>query len=224
MDLNRKAWLALIILAVAMSLLIFFPAGTARCWQAWVFLLIYFGGSVLITLYLMKKNPALLARRMRGGPTAEKEKAEKVIMSFTSLGFIGILVVSGLDRRFGWSQVPLPITVLGDLLEAGAWVVFFIVFRENSYSAATIEVQEGQRVISTGPYAVVRHPMYAGGALLVLGMPLALGSYWALLACASMLPFLLWRILDEERLLSRNLPGYKEYCAKVRWRMIPWIF
>lgn len=222
--LNTKAWLSLFVLAIVMCLLLFVPAQTVRYWQAWVFLLIYFGASAAMTHYLLEKDPALVARRMRGGPTAEKRKAEQVIMSFISLFFVSILVVSGLDRHREWSHVPVFLVVLGDLLVAGGWIVFFFVFRENPYSAATIEAVEGQRVISTGPYAHVRHPLYSGGALLFSGMPLALGSYWAGLACAAMLPFLLWRIFDEERFLSKNLPGYTAYCAKVRRRMIPGIF
>jgi protein-S-isoprenylcysteine O-methyltransferase Ste14 len=175
----------------------------------------------LTTLYLMKKDPALLARRMRGGPMFEKEGTQRIIMVFTSPGFIALLVVPALDHRFGWSAVPVWLVVLGDVLVAIGFYFIFVVYRENTFTAATIEVAAGQKVITTGPYAVVRHPMYASGSLYVLGTPLALGSYWGFLALAAMAPFLLWRLLDEERMLTRDLPGYAEYQQRVRHRLVP---
>ncbi len=223
-NLNIKAWLALIALAVVMALLLFVPAGTVNYWQAWVFFFVYFGASSLTILYPLRKDPTLLERRMHGGPIAEKEKTQKVVMVFTSLGFIALLVVPALDHRMHWSHVPAFIVILGDALVAIGWLIVFIVLRENRYAWATIEVADNQRVISTGPYAVVRHPMYAGSLLWCLGMPVALGSYWGLLAFAAMTSFLLLRLFDEERFLSKNLSGYTEYCAKVHWRLIPGIF
>jgi len=220
--LKLKAGLGFLFLAVAMSLLLFVPARTIDYWQAWVFLAVYFTGSLFVSLYLMKQDPALLQRRMRGGPTAEKQKEQKLIMLVASLGFIALLVVPALDHRRQWSHVP--VIVLGDILVALWWLVVFIVFRENSFASATIEVAEGQTVVSTGPYAILRHPMYASGLLLVVGMPLALGSYWGLLPIGAMMPVLLWRLFDEERFLARKLPGYREYCARVRWRLIPGVF
>jgi protein-S-isoprenylcysteine O-methyltransferase Ste14 len=224
MGLNTRAWLGLVSLAVVMGLLLFLAAGTARYWQAWGYLAVFFGASLLITLYLMKSDPALLARRLTGGPTAEKEKSQKVTMLFASVGFIALLVVPALGHRFMWSGVPLPIVIAGDILTALGFYIIFLVYRENTFAAATIKVTDDQRVISTGLYAVVRHPMYAGALLYLLGTPFALGSYWGLLVLAAMMPFLLWRLFDEERFLSKNLPGYAEYCAKVRWRLIPGIF
>src|SRR5262249_20359725 len=155
--------------------LIFGTAGTMQYWQAWVYVSIFLGASVLTTLYLMEKDPPLLARRMRGGPTFERESTQRIIMVFTSLGFIALLVVPALDHRFGWSAVPVWCVVLGDVLVAIGFYLIFLVYRENTFTAATIEVAAGQKVISTGPYAVVRHPMYASGALYILGTPLALG-------------------------------------------------
>jgi protein-S-isoprenylcysteine O-methyltransferase Ste14 len=222
--LESKAWLALIFLAILMGLLLFVPAGTVRYWQAWAFLGVFVGASSLITLYLMKNDPALLKRRMSGGPTAEKRKPQKIIMFFVSIGFISLLVVSALDHRFGWSAVPPSVVIAGDILVAVGFYVTFLVYKENPFSSATIEVAENQSVVSTGPYAHVRHPMYAGGLLYVGGMPLALGSYWGLLALAVMSPFLIWRLFDEEHFLSKNLQGYKDYCARVRWRLLPGIF
>jgi protein-S-isoprenylcysteine O-methyltransferase Ste14 len=172
----------------------------------------------------MKKNPALLERRLRGGPTAEKENTQKVIMFFTSIGFMSVLAVSGLDHRFGWSAVPVYLVIVGDILTLIGFYIVFLVYKENPFSSATIEVAQDQKVISTGPYALVRHPMYAGGLLYVTGMPLALGSYCGLLALVATAPFLFWRLFDEERFLSKHLQGYTDYRAKVRWRMIPGVF
>jgi protein-S-isoprenylcysteine O-methyltransferase Ste14 len=221
MTLNTRAWLALAIVAGVMCALLFGTAGTTQYWQAWVYVSIFLGASVLTTLYLMKKDRALLARRMRGGPMFEKEGTQRIIMVFTSLGFIALLVVPALDHRFGWSNVPSGAVVLGDILVAIGFYFIFLVYRENTFTAATIEVATGQKVITTGPYAVVRHPMYASGWLYVFGTPLALGSYWGFLALAVMMPFLLWRLLDEERILTRDLPGYAEYRQRVRYRLVP---
>jgi protein-S-isoprenylcysteine O-methyltransferase Ste14 len=221
MRLNTRAWLALAILAGVMCALLFGAAGTMRYWQAWIYVSTFVGASVLITLSLMKRDPALLARRMRGGPMFEKEGTQRIIMVFTSLGFIALLVVSALDHRFGWSVVPVWAVVLGDILVAIGFYFIFLVYRENSFAAATIEVAAGQKVITTGPYAIVRHPMYASGALYVIGTPLALGSYWGFLALAATTPFLLWRLLDEERVLTRDFPGYAEYRQRVRHRLVP---
>jgi protein-S-isoprenylcysteine O-methyltransferase Ste14 len=223
-NLAAKAWLALVILTVVMGLLLFVPAGTVRYWQAWTYLSIFTGASALTTLYLMKKDPALLQRRMSGGPTAEKRGTQKIIMMFTSAGFIALLVVPALDHRFGWSRVPFGVVIAGDLLVAIGFYFIFRVYRENTFTSATIEVAENQTVVSTGPYAIVRHPMYASASLYLFGTPLALGSYWGLLVIAAMIPFLVWRLLDEERFLSTNLPGYSEYRERVRHRLVPFLW
>lgn len=223
-NLNAKAWLALAALAVVMGLLLFVPAGTIHYWQAWVYLSIFTGASVLTTLYLMRKDPALLERRMSGGPTAEKRPTQKFIMLCTSIGFIALLVVPAFDHRFGWSNVPLCVLLVGDLLVAVGFALIVRVYQENTFSSATIEVIEGQQIISTGPYAIVRHPMYASAFLYLIGTPLALGSYWGLLPIAAMMPFLIWRLFDEERLLAAELPGYSDYQEKVRFRLVPGIW
>jgi protein-S-isoprenylcysteine O-methyltransferase Ste14 len=224
MDLIARAWLSLAILALIMGLLIFVSAGTVRYWQAWIYLVLFFGMSAVITLDLMRHDPALLARRMRGGPTAERRPLQRVIMTGASLGFIGLLVLPSLDFRFKWSVVPPGIVMIGDALFALGFGFIARVYRENTFTSATIEVAEGQRVIATGPYAIVRHPMYASALLYLIGTPLALGSYWGLLALALMLPFLLWRLVDEERLLARELPGYTDYQKRVRYRLVPFLW
>jgi protein-S-isoprenylcysteine O-methyltransferase Ste14 len=223
-SLHRRAFGGLVILVLVTGALLFAAAGTFDYWQAWAFLAIYFTLSLAITLYLMKKDPALLARRMSGGPFAEKEPSQRIIMSFASIGFIGLLVLPGLDHRFGWSQMPAYVAIAGDILVVLGWVGIFFVFRENSYSSATIELAADQRVISTGPYALVRHPMYAAALVMLLGMPIALGSWWGVLTMAVVVPAVVWRLLDEERFLARNLPGYTEYQRKVRYRLLPLVW
>jgi protein-S-isoprenylcysteine O-methyltransferase Ste14 len=222
--LYTKALLSLVALAISMGLLLFVAAGTAQYWQAWVYLGIFTGASLLTTVYLMKKDPALLKRRMSGGPTAERESTQKVIMSFASVGFIGLLVVPALDHRFRWSIVPLPVVIAGDALVAVGFYFIFLVYRENTFTSATIEVAKDQKVISTGPYALVRHPMYASAFLYLVGTPLALGSYWGLLALLFMMSVLIWRLFDEEKFLAENLPGYTEYQKQVQHRMVPYVW
>src|SRR5262249_12284148 len=162
-----------------------------------------------------------LERRLRAGPVAEKEPRQRIIMLFASLGFIGLVAVPALDHRFGWSDVPVYVVVAGDVLTILGFYIVFLVYRQTPFSSATIEIATDQRVITTGPYAVVRHPMYAGGLLYLLVMSLALGSYWGLLVFLATAPFLIWRLLDEERFLATNLAGYVAYCRSVRWRIIP---
>ena len=224
MDLKVRAWLSLAVLALVMGLLLFGSAGTLRYWHAWIYLVLFFSMSAVITLDLIHRDPALLERRMKGGPTAERRPVQRFIMLAVSLGFIGLLAVPALDYRFKWSVVPPGLVVLGDVLFALGFGFIARVYRENTFTSATIEVGEGQRVITTGPYAVVRHPMYASALLYLVGTPLALGSYWGFLALAFMLPFLLWRLVDEERLLTRELPGYADYRKTVRYRLVPFLW
>lgn len=223
-SLDRKAFTGLAILFAVMALLLFGAAGTFHYWQAWLFLAAYFVPSLAITLYLIKEDPALLARRMSGGPFAEREPMQKFIMSIVSLGFIGLIVLPALGHRFGWSPLSPPMVLIGDLLVLTGWLGIFLVFRENSFGAATIALSEDQRVISTGPYAWVRHPMYAAGLLMLSGIPLALGSGWPVLLMLALLPALIWRLKDEEEFLARNLSGYREYQRSVHYRLLPSIW
>jgi protein-S-isoprenylcysteine O-methyltransferase Ste14 len=220
-DLHRKAIVSLLLLAVAMAVLVFLPAGTLHYWQAWTFLAVYFTLSLAITVYLMKSDPELLRRRMSGGPMAENEPAQKIIMWLASLGFFGLLIVPALDHRFGWSHMPPLVALAGDALIVLGWFGIYLVFRENSFTSATIELASDQTVISTGPYARVRHPMYAAALIMLLGIPIALASWWGVLVIAALLPALIWRLVDEEKFLARNLPGYSEYQHKVRYRLMP---
>ena len=221
---HLKAFAGLLFLFVAMAALLFVPAGTSDYWQAWTFLAVYFACSLALSLYLMIADPALMQRRMRGGPTAEKEPVQKNIMIITSLGFVGLLVVPALDHRFAWSQMSPIVALAGDVLVGIGWLAIFFVFRENSFTSATIELAPDQKVISTGPYALVRHPMYAGALVMLLGIPIALGSWWGILVLAAILPALIWRLFEEEKFLASNLAGYVEYQNKVRYRLIPAIW
>jgi protein-S-isoprenylcysteine O-methyltransferase Ste14 len=220
-SLAARSWRALGILAVVTGLLLFVPAGTLRYPEAWAYLAVFLGASAATTVYLFRTDRDLLERRLHGGPTAEKRPAQKAVMLFTSLGFIGLLVVPALDRRYAWSQTPLSVVVAGDVLVAVGFLLIVRVYRENSFAAATIGLAPDQTVVSTGPYALVRHPMYAGALLYLLGTPLALGSWWGLVPLAATLPFLAWRLFDEERFLAENLPGYKDYQRRVRYRLLP---
>jgi protein-S-isoprenylcysteine O-methyltransferase Ste14 len=210
--------------AIVMAVLTFLPAGTLNYWQGRVFFALFFVASSAIGIYLAIRNPALLERRMNVGPTAEKEKTQKIISFFALLGFIALLVFPALDHRFGWSPVPPYISLAGDALVVLGFLLTFIVILENNYAASTIQIAEGQKVISTGLYAYVRHPMYAGVLPLLAGMPLALGSWWGVFGLVIVVPAIIWRLLDEEKFLRQNLPGYTEYANKVKYRLIPFVY
>jgi len=223
-DLTRRALRSSLFGSVALAALLFIPAWTLDYWQAWLFMAVFVCTSGAITVYLAIRDPKLLERRMNVGPRAENEPAQKIIMLLATLGFIVTIVFPVLDHRFGWSAVPASVSVLGDALIALAFLFIFFVFRQNSYGASTIQIAEGQTVISTGPYAFVRHPMYAGALVMLIGTPLALGSWWGLFAVLLVLPVLIWRLLDEERFLRQNLPGDAEYQTKVKYRLLPFIW
>jgi protein-S-isoprenylcysteine O-methyltransferase Ste14 len=222
--LNIRAIGWLLVLLVAMGAVLFAPAWTFNYWQAWVFLRVFGLSSLAVTVYLMKNDPKLLERRMHGGPTAEKELSQKIIMSAASMGFAAILIVPALDHRWHWSAVPPYAVIAGNILIVLGWTIILFVFRENTFTSATIEVAADQRVVSTGPYAVVRHPMYSGSLLYFLGIPIALGSWWGLLVGILMMPVFVLRLFDEEKLLARNLPGYSEYMDRVKYRLVPFVW
>ena len=223
-SLNSRAWVSLVVLEVVLAIVIFLCAGTIRYWQGVVYLLLLFVLAAGITVDLMRRDPALLERRMKGGPTAEPRPLQRFLMLGASVGFFGLIIIPALDFRYKWSVVPLAAVVTGDLLFVVGFLLIARVYRENTYSSATISIAEGQRVISSGPYAIVRHPMYASALVYLVGTPLALGSYWGLLALLFMLPFLVWRLVDEEHLLVRELPGYADYRRQVRYRLVPFVW
>ncbi len=223
-NLYVKAFAGLLNLVVIIGAALFLSAWTLAYWQAWVFLAVFFLSVLAITLYLAKNDPKLLERRTQAGPVAEKEKGQQTIQSIAAVAFIAMFVGPGLDHRFGWSVVPLPAVLAGDVLVALGLLIVFFVFRENSYTSAVIEVGAEQKIVSTGPYALVRHPMYSGALLMLIGVPLALGSYWGLLAFVPIALVIVWRLLDEEKFLVKNLAGYPEYQIKVRYHLIPFIW
>lgn len=225
---NEKLYIKMatqsLLFLLVIGALLFLPAGTFDYWEAWVFIAVFIACNIPITVWLALNDPQLLERRMKAGPTAEKEKSQKIIVTIAFLSLAVAVLIPALDHRFGWSDVPTPVVILGDALIVLSYIGFYFVFRENTYGAATVRVEENQRVISTGPYAIVRHPMYTVALVLMIGMPLALGSWWGLFAFALGVPVLVWRILDEERLLKRDLPGYAEYMQRMPFRLIPGLF
>jgi protein-S-isoprenylcysteine O-methyltransferase Ste14 len=176
---------------------------------------------LFVLTYFLKNDPRFLERRTR---VAEKEKEQKLIQWINLLVFISAFVVPGLDRRFGWSDVPAELIILTDIVILGGYLVIFLVFRQNSYASRIIEIDEEQKVITTGLYSMIRHPMYLGVLIMYLPTPLALGSYWGLIPMAFLPVSLVFRILNEEKVLSENLEGYREYCLKTKYRLIPYIW
>ena len=222
-DKNLK-WRAIIRIAMFplfLGLLVLLPAGTFRFWQVYLYFTVLIIPLITAMIYLYRTAPELLERRMR---TKEKEKQQKVFVALSSISIVGSFIVPGLDYRFGWSTVPFWFVIAADILVFLSYLFIFYVFKVNSYASRVIEVAENQKVISSGPYALVRHPMYSGMLLMYLATPVALASYWGIIP-AALLPFLLvLRIGNEEKVLSENLEGYTEYCSKVKYRMIPLIW
>ncbi|MEE6175765.1 methyltransferase family protein [Mycobacterium sp. 050134] len=208
----------------ALALVLFLPAGTLRYWQAWAFMAAFTGASIIPTSYLARANPAALRRRMRAGPRAETRTVQKVIITGSFVDLFAMMAFSALDHRMGWSVVPVWLCLLGDVLVVAGLGVAMLVIVENSYAAATITVEAGQQVATGGLYRFVRHPMYAGNVIMMVGVPLALGSYWGLLFVIPGIAVLVFRILDEEKLLIQDLPGYREYTQRVRYRLVPHVW
>lgn len=223
-SLNTKAFGGLLFLLLVMGALIFVPAWTLNYWQAWTFLVVFGLSALAVTLYLMKNDPGLLERRTQGDPISEKETIQKIIQTITAIGFVAILVVSTLDHRFAWSPIPPYVPLAGEALVVFGMLIIFFVFKQNSFASSTIELAPEQKVISTGLYGLVRHPMYMGAFFYLVGIPLSLGSLWGLLVIVLMMPALMWRLFDEEKFLAKNLQGYVEYKNKVKYRLIPFIW
>jgi protein-S-isoprenylcysteine O-methyltransferase Ste14 len=223
-DLPKRAFAGFARFQIALALMIFLPAWSLHYWQGWLYWLLFGASCVVITLYFLRHDRALIERRMQAGPGAETEPKQKLILKFASVALIAMYIVSPLDHRFGWSYVPNWLVLVGDALVALSFYGFFLTFRQNAFAAATVRVESDQPVISTGLYAIVRHPMYAAALALFLGTPLALGSWWGLVPAALLLAALVWRLLDEESYLARNLPGYTDYQRQVRTRLVPGIW
>jgi protein-S-isoprenylcysteine O-methyltransferase Ste14 len=201
--------------------MLFLPAWTLNYWQAWTLIIVII---ILITLsgvYFSVKDPALIERRKEAGPAAEQSIGRKINIMYVYFAELSLLVLSVLDHRFGWSHVPAYVSIIGNVLVFIANIIWYISKKENSFAGSAIKIYVGQKVISTGPYALVRHPNYVGDLILILGIPLALGSWWGLVIFALIIPAMVWKIHDEEKLLKKDLPGYLEYTKKVHYRLLP---
>ena len=204
-----------------MALVTLLPAGTFNYWQVYLFLAIFIVPMIFTLFYFLKHDPKFLERRIHA---KEKEKTQLVFQFFSAIIHLGGFIISGLDRRFGWSDVPVHFVLIADAVILSGYFLIFNVFRQNSYASRIVEVEANQEVISTGLYSIVRHPMYFGILIMFLPMPIALGSWWALIPIAT-LPFAFAvRLLNEESVLKKELPGYEEYCRKTKYRLIPYIW
>jgi protein-S-isoprenylcysteine O-methyltransferase Ste14 len=221
LDLATRAWRASVLFLVALWLLIMLPAGTLTYWHGWLLWLHLSFWTVFATSHLLKHDAALVERRLRAGPAAESEPAQKRLQLLISVALCAMLVVSALDWRFGWSEVPWPLAVAGHVVLALSYVLILAVLRANSFAGATVGVEPGQTVISSGPYSYVRHPMYTAALALFAAIPLALGSLWGLLPAVALAGGIVARLRHEETFLARNLAGYEAYRQRVRWRLVP---
>ncbi|MGH9207106.1 MAG: methyltransferase family protein [Acidimicrobiales bacterium] len=219
-----KGMVSAVLGLLAFGLMLFLPAGTFHYWQAWLFLAVFALVTWIPSVYLIRTNPAALERRMRPGPFAETRMVQKVIISVVFVAFMAMFAVSALDHRFGWSPVPATVSLVGDVLVAIGLGLAMAVIIQNSYAAANVTVEADQKLVSTGLYGIVRHPMYTGNVVMMVGVPLALGSYWGLLFLIPGLIVLAVRIRDEEELLGQELDGYSEYTQRVQYRLAPYVW
>lgn len=216
-----KGFLMPLITAAVLFLVLFLPAGSLRYWEGWIWWSVTFIVAIFITTYFSRKSPEFIARRSQ---YKEKDQAQKIPSLLGRLNLF-VYLIPGLDFRFHWSAVPFWVVIAANVIVFLGFVLIFLVFKENNYASTIIEVADKQPVITTGPYSVVRHPMYTGMLLMTLFTPLALGSYWALIpAFLFFIPFLVLRIKGEEQTLLRDLPGYRDYCTETRYRLIPLIW
>jgi len=211
----------LILYPVFVYVFLFLPAGSFKFWQAWIYSVMLLIPMILTLLYLVKNDRDLLKRRLR---LEEKEKKQKTIVRLFRLPFILGFLIPGFDYRFNLSDVPTILVIISNIMVFLGYLWVYFVFRENSYTSRIIEVEKEQKVISTGPYSIVRHPMYLGMIIMFLFTPLALGSWWALAIFALVPLIMILRILNEESVLLKNLPGYKDYCQKTTYRLIPFVW
>lgn len=223
-DLNKQALSGLVGFVLAIGLCVLLPAWTFDYWQFWLLISVLFVSLLGITLYLMKKDQHLLERRLRAGPSAETQKSQKIGQLLGAIAFGAAFVIPALDHRFAWSFVPAPVVISGEVLVILGLLIVFLVFRENTFTSATIEIASEQRVVSSGPYSTVRHPMYVGALIMLFGIPLALGSWWGTATIIPMTLVIVRRVCDEEELLTRDLTGYREYRDQVRYRLLPFVW
>ena len=202
-------------------LVIFLPAGSLKFWNGWLFIGVLFTAMIIVLAWLLVKDPDLLAKRLR---TKEKEKPQKIYLIFTWIVFLSIFIIPGLDFRFSWSDVPLPVVLVSTLLMLSGYLMFFFVMKQNAYASRIIEIQDEQMVIDTGLYSVVRHPMYLSSIILWGFASLALGSFYGLIPIIFFLASMIIRIRTEEKVLKSGLKGYDEYMKRVKYRLFPYIW
>ena len=203
------------------GLLLFLSAGSLSYSGGWLLIGLLFGPMLIAGLVMFVKNPAFLEKRL---DAKEKQATQKGVLALSGLMFVASFVLAGLDWRFGWSRMPVPVIIVASVLFLAAYGLYAEVMRENAYLSRTIQVEEGQKVVDTGLYGIVRHPMYSATVLLFPAMPLVLGSWYALIPMAFYPVIIIVRLLDEEKLLTRELPGYEAYKKKVKYRLIPFIW
>lgn len=222
--LEKRALTGVARFQITLALLLFLPAGTLRFWQAWVYWALHSMALFWMTLHFLKRDPALIQRRLLGGPRHEKQRNQKIITALASVLGIGSMLLPGIERRFHPSPVPLPVVLAADALLVVAFWLTSLVFQANSHASSVIEVTAQQRVVATGPYRFVRHPMYSACVLLFLATPPALGSLWAFAGFLPLCAIMVARLIYEEEFLAKNLPGYEEYRREVPYRLIPGVW
>jgi protein-S-isoprenylcysteine O-methyltransferase Ste14 len=220
-DLSRKTLAGGARTQAALALMLFVPAWTLAYWQAWLYWSISTTAALATALHFLRQDPALMRRRLEVGARAEPLESQQVIQAVGGALYAAIFIVAGIEHHVRGSPIPAPIVLIADAIVAAGLALTFVVFRANTFTASTVTVEPGQRVIATGPYAIVRHPMYAASVLWFLATPFALGSPWALVPAVLMALAVAVRLVDEEHYLRASLPGYDGYCEAVRWRLIP---
>lgn len=220
-SLKKKIIIMFSMVPVILGLLILIPAGTFNYWQVYLYFTILLVPMIFVVFYFLKNDPGFLERRTKA---KEKEKEQIIIQIVFSFIFLSGFIIPGLDKRFGWSNVSVFIVITADIVILLGYLLIFFVFKQNSYASRVVQVEKDQKVISTGLYGFVRHPMYLGVIIMYVPTPVALGSYWGLIPMATIPLALVLRIMNEEKVLCRDLPGYKDYCKKTRYRLIPYIW
>jgi len=224
LSVTKQAIIGFVALAILLWVVLFVPAWTLNYWQAWVFWFVFVICTLAISAYFLKKDLTLIASRLKVGAAAEQARLQQLTQAVIGVFFILLILVPALDHYFGWSTVPPALSLAGDVFVGVGLLTIFLVFKENTYTSVLVEIKEGQKVISTGLYGKVRHPMYSGALLMLLFIPIALGSYWGLLAFPPILVAIAARIMGEEEFLAKDLEGYAEYCRKVRYRLVPYVW
>lgn len=221
MKLKRKAFLLFLSSLLVIGLMLFLPAGSLNYWQGWLFIAILFIPCIFVAFYFFKHDPGLLERRLK---FKEKEVQQKLLIKISIFVFFIGFLIPGFDYRYHWSNVSVFLVIISAIIVLIGYSIVFFVFKENSFTSRTVEVYKKQKLVSTGPYSIIRHPMYLGVILMYISMPLTLGSYYALIFSIPMIFVIIFRTLNEEKVLARDLKGYKQYMKKVKYRIIPYLW